>query len=149
SAAAVILLVIIFIGIISDMVGIASAVAEEKSFNARAAKKVFGSRKALFLIKHADRVSTVMCDIIGDICGTISGATGMAIVIRIVQNYQGVETLIKLLSIGLIAALTVGGKAFFKHYGIKKADEIIFFTGKILAGADLLRMTIVTRLRGV
>lgn len=137
--AIIILSIIIFIGIISDMVGVAATAAEEKSFNARAAKKLFGAREGLFLVRHADRVSSLMCDIIGDICGTVSGALGVVIVIRIIDNWGGSETLINLIIIGLVAALTVGGKAFFKTYGIKRADDIIFFAGKLLAGLKLVK----------
>jgi len=147
--AIIILLTIVFIGIISDMVGVAATAAEERTFNARASKKVFGAKPGLILVKHADRVSSLMCDIVGDICGTISGAIGLAIVFRIVQHWGGSETLINLITIGLIAALTVGGKAFFKTFGIKNADEIIFFVGKILAGFEVFWLTIVSKIRGV
>ncbi len=134
-----ILLVIILIGIISDMVGVAAAVADEKTFNSMAARKIYGAKMGLFLVKHADRVSSLMCDIIGDICGTVSGATGAVIVLRIVSQWGGSETIVSLIVIGLIAALTVGGKAFFKTYGLRKADQIIFFVGKLLSGFSLLK----------
>ena len=146
--AVIILLVIIFTGIISDMVGVAATVANPKTFNARAAKKLFGARNGLFLVKHADRVASLMCDIVGDICGTVSGATGIVIVLRIINNWGGSQSLFNLLMIGFISALTVGGKAFFKTYGIRRADEIIFFVGKILAGFELVGITISSRLRG-
>ncbi len=146
--AMIILLIIIFVGIISDMVGVAATVASEKSFNARAAKKIFGAKQGLFLVKHGDRVASLMCDIIGDICGTVSGAIGAVIVLRIVKNFGSPETLVNLIIIGMTAALTVGGKAFFKAYGIKKANEIVFFVGKLMAGLYFLKGFIFSRLRG-
>ncbi|MFP4660869.1 MAG: hypothetical protein ACLFPF_01640 [Halanaerobiales bacterium] len=146
--AVIILLVIIFTGILSDMVGVAATVASPSTFNARAAKKVFGARKGLFLVKHGDRVASLMCDIVGDICGTVSGAIGIVIVLRIMNNWGGSQSILNLLMIGFISALTVGGKAYFKTFGIRKADEIIFYVGKMLAGFELIGNTISLRLRG-
>ncbi len=137
--AILILLIIIFIGVISDMVGIAAAAAEEKPFHAKAAKKVFGAKKGLFLVKNANRVSNFMCDIIGDICGIISGSLGTIIVIKIASNWELPKSWIDLFVLSLIASLTVGGKSFLKSYGIKKANEIILFAGKILASPLLLK----------
>ncbi|WP_041606334.1 hypothetical protein [Halothermothrix orenii] len=148
NTAIIVLLSIIFVGIISDMVGVAATAAEEKNFNARAAKKIPGARQGLYLVQHADRVASFMCDIVGDICGTISGAIGAVIVIKLVDRWNLAETFTNLITIGLIASLTVGGKAFFKWYGIKKADEIIFFVGKILAGLSLVKRRVINKIRG-
>ncbi len=74
-----------------------------------------------------------MCDIVGDICGTISGATGAVIALQLSELYQYSFFISSLVIIGLASALTVGGKAFFKYYGIKKSNEIIFVSGKIMA----------------
>jgi CBS domain containing-hemolysin-like protein len=137
-----ILIVIISIGVVSDMVGIAAAAADEKPFHAKAAKKVFGAKKGLFLVKHANRVSNFMCDIVGDICGIISGSLGTIIVIKMANNWQVPESWIDLLILSLIASLTVGGKSFLKNYGIKRANEIILFVGKILASPVFLKNAI-------
>ncbi|HHU92931.1 MAG TPA: hypothetical protein GXZ20_07320 [Halanaerobiaceae bacterium] len=146
--AVLILLVIIFIGIITDMVGVAVTVADPRAINAMAARKVFGARSSLFLLNHADKVANLMCDIIGDICGTVSGAIGTAIGIRLIIGLGGPQTLINMIILGLISALTVGGKAFFKSYAINNADNIILFVGKILDSFKLVGRIIWTRLRG-
>ena len=137
--AVVILIIIILIGVVSDMIGIAAAAADEKPFHAKASKKVFGAKKGLFLVKHANRVSNFMCDIIGDICGIISGSLGTIIVIKMVNNWQVPKSWIDLFILSLIASLTVGGKSFLKNYGIKKANEIILLVGKILASPTLMK----------
>ena len=137
--AVVILIIIILIGVVSDMIGIAAAAADEKPFHAKASKKVFGAKKGLFLVKHANRVSNFMCDIIGDICGIISGSLGMIIVIKMANNWQVPKSWIDLFILSLIASLTVGGKSFLKSYGIKKANEIILLVGKILASPILIK----------
>jgi len=137
--AVIILIIIILIGVVSDMIGIAAAAADEKPFHAKASKKVFGAKKGLFLVKHANRVSNFMCDIIGDICGIISGSLGTIIVIKMVNNWQVPKSWIDLFILSLIASLTVGGKSFLKNYGIKKANEIILLVGKILASPTLMK----------
>jgi len=137
--AVVILIIIILIGVVSDMIGIAAAAADEKPFHAKASKKVFGAKKGLFLVKHANRVSNFMCDIIGDICGIISGSLGTIIVIKMVNNWQVPKSWIDLFILSLIASLTVGGKSFLKNYGIKKANEIILLVGKILASPTIMK----------
>ena len=55
------------------MVGMAVQVADIKVFNAMAAKKVKGAKIALIMIKNAPKLSTICNDVIGDICGIISG----------------------------------------------------------------------------
>jgi CBS domain containing-hemolysin-like protein len=83
-----------------------------------------------------------MCDIVGDICGIISGSLGTIIVIKMANNWQVPESWIDLLILSLIASLTVGGKSFLKNYGIKRANEIILFVGKILASPVFLKNAI-------
>ena len=148
SNAIIILIVIILIGIISDMIGVAATVARKEPFNARAAKKVFAAKQGLYIVKHGDKVASFMCDIIGDICGTVSGAIGAVIVIRIVNNWGGSSTLINLIIICIISSITVGGKAYLKSYGMKNADEIIFFVGKSIASFGLLKKMVQSKLRG-
>jgi len=146
--AIIILITIVLIGIVFDMIGVAATVAREESFNAMAAKKVFGAKQGLYLVKHGDKVASFMCDIVGDICGTISGAIGAVIVIKIANNWGGSTTLINLIIIGIISAITVGGKAFLKSYGIKKADRIIFLVGKLIAGFGIVKQMMQSKLRG-
>jgi CDP-diglyceride synthetase len=143
-----VLLIIIFTGVLSDMIGVAATVAKEEPFNAKASKKIFGAKYGLYLAQHGERVASLMCDIVGDICGTVGGAIGAIIVLRIVNNFGNPQTFINLIVIGIISALTVGGKAFFKHYGIKKSNEIIFFAGKLLATFGYIKSLLLDKIRG-
>ncbi len=136
--AMIILLLIIAIGIIFDVIGVAVTVADEAPINAKASKKIFGAKKALFLIKRADEVANLCCDIVGDICGTISGALGTLIVLRISINADWNQKMIEILVLALIAAITVGGKAYGKRLGISKANDIIFNIGRFLSSTNLL-----------
>jgi CBS domain containing-hemolysin-like protein len=148
SIAIIILMLIIFTGVFSDMIGVAATAAEKEAFNAKSAKRVYGAKYGLFLLLHADRVATFMCDIIGDICGTISGAIGAIIVVKIINTWGGSLIIVNLIVLGIIASLTVGGKAYYKTYGINRANDIILFVGKILAGFGLLKKYIEGKFRG-
>lgn len=136
--ALLILLVIIFIGIIFDLIGVSATAAEMAPLNAKAAKKIFGAKKALFLLRRADVVASFCCDIVGDICGTISGALGAVIVLRLSTGFQLSEDVLEVIFLALIAALMVGGKAYGKRIGIERANDIIFIIGKIIATIELI-----------
>ena len=117
-----VLFAIILIGIICDMVGTEGVA----PFNAMAANKVKGARKAVDLVKKASQVSNICNDVIGDICGIISGATVAIIIVKIASIYNLKETvIISVVLNGVVAALTVGGKAFGKHISMNNSTEIV------------------------
>lgn len=126
-------LIFILIGVLFDMVGIAVATAEEAQFNSMVAKRVKGAKMALKLKKNADKVSSFCNDVVGDICGIISGSTGAVIAIKIVNYYNFNSLLVILIVMGLISSLTIGGKAFEKGYAMKKSNKILFNFAKILS----------------
>ena len=78
-----ILLIIIIIGIIFDIIGIAITTAEEAPFHSMASRKLYGAKQAIKLIRSANKASTICNDVIGDICGVISGAASSYIIITI------------------------------------------------------------------
>ena len=131
-----ILLLIISIGVIFDVIGTAITATKERPFNAMASKKVSGAKQALRLIKSADYVASFCNDIIGDITGTVSGATGAAIALNlIIAPTKGLisETAVGTIVIGFVAALTVSGKAWGKKFAISEPEKIILTVGKLLA----------------
>ncbi len=67
----IILVLVVFIGIIFDVIGIAVTVAEEGDFHAKATKKAKGAKSSLKLIKNASKVANICADVIGDICRSI------------------------------------------------------------------------------
>ena len=78
-----ILLIIIIIGIVFDIIGIAITTAEEAPFHSMASRKLYGAKQAIKLIRNANKASTICNDVIGDICGVISGAASSYIIITI------------------------------------------------------------------
>lgn len=128
------LLIIILIGVLFDMIGFAAAAAEMGALNARAANKVWGARQAVKLVKNADRVAIFCNDVMGDICATVGGAIGVAIVFRLLVSSPSPDTtLLTTVITGMVAALTVGGKALGKGAAVNEATEVILYIGRIIA----------------
>ena len=69
----------IFIGIIFDMIGVAVTSSNEEPLHAMSSKKIKGAKKAVSFKKNADKVSSFCNDVIGDICGIISGSAGVSV----------------------------------------------------------------------
>ena len=127
------LTVIICVGIVFDMVGVAVAAADEKPLHAMGADRVHGSRQALWLIRRAGRVSNICNDVIGDVSGTIGGAITVSLAVALAVRYSLDRSLLSVLTIAVIAALTVGGKAFGKIYALQKPHQVVLAVGRILA----------------
>lgn len=133
------LVIIILIGIAADIVGTSATAASESPFHARAAKKLRGAREGVYLVRNADRVANICNDVIGDIAGTVSGALGIALVMQILLYWKGAnQVLLNMLVTAAIAALTVGGKAAGKSFALRRANEIIFLVGRVLAAVETL-----------
>lgn len=130
----VILLLFISLGIFFDIIGVAATSATEKEFHSMASRRVAGAREAVWLARNAEKVSSICNDVVGDIAGIISGATGAIIISRITAGLGAVETLIVSMTVtGLIAALTIGGKAIGKGFGIRFSVRIVHAAGRVLA----------------
>lgn len=129
--AIIILIFVILIGIIFDIIGVAVTVADESHFHAKASKKINGAKSSLKLIKNASKVANICADVIGDICGVLSGAISTMIALKIINNY-GISSNMQFLISGLVAALTVGGKALGKNIATKNSTKIVHITGIVL-----------------
>ena len=135
AVAFLILLIIILIGIIFDVVGVAVTSADEKPFHSMAARKVPGAQESIMLLRNAERVSSICNDVIGDICGVVSGSASASIAAQIIANFSGsAAQIIMLLMSALVAGLTVGGKAVGKTYAIGSCTQIVSTVGKIIWG---------------
>lgn len=129
--AVIILLVVIFVGIIFDIVGVAVTVANEDEFHAKATKKVKGSKASIFLIRNSAKVANICADVIGDICGVLSGAISAIVAAKIVAQY-GMSFNVQFIMSAIVASLTVGGKAIGKNIAKENSTEIVHAVGKII-----------------
>ncbi len=131
-ALSIILLIVIFVGIQFDMIGVAALTSKKENFHAMASKKIKGSKEAIKLLNNANMVATVCNDVVGDICGIISGGFGAILAISIANKLSISIVLSSILITALISALTVGGKSVGKTIAIKKADKIIYKVAKLI-----------------
>lgn len=130
--AIIVIVVFISISIVFDMLGLAVATCNEEDFNAMASRKVKGSKQALALVKNADKVSSICNDVIGDICGILSGAAGASLCVHFAVNSGFWGIFISSLIAAVIAGLTIGGKALLKRVAIDHANSITLWFAKFI-----------------
>ena len=128
-----ILLAIILINIISDIIGMAVASADEKPFHSMAARKVPGAQESIALLRNAERVSSICNDVVGDICGVVSGSASATIAVQIISNFDfSWPQIVSLAMSALAAGLTVGGKAIGKSFAVNSSTAIVHSVGKCI-----------------
>jgi len=134
AASFMILLFVIILGIIFDLIGTAAAAADTAPLNAKAARKVYGAKRGVYLVKHAEKVANFCNDVAGDISGIISGTLIAIIVFKLVLTipYDQAEFYLGILLAALVAALTVGGKAWGKVIAINHSTEVIMIVGLVI-----------------
>lgn len=130
-----ILLLIIFIllGVLFDMIGVAVTAADEKPFHSMNSRKVKGADIAVKFKKNADKVASFCNDVVGDICGVVSGSAGAIIALSLSNLLHMDKFIITLLVTSLIAALTIGGKAIGKSYAMNKSNIILYQFAKTIS----------------
>ena len=128
-----VIIVFIGIGVLFDTIGVAVTSADEAPFHSMSSKRVKGAKMAVMLKKNSDKVSSFCCDVIGDICGIVSGAAGVAVASKMTLLF-GISTVISgLIVTGFIAALTIGGKSFEKAIAINNGNKILYEFAKVLS----------------
>lgn len=127
-----IILLVTIVGIIFDMVGTAVLTAEEKNFHAKSSRKIKGAKESIWVIKNNVRIANICNDIIGDICGIVSGGLGAVLAINLSAKFNFNLTITTIVVSSIISSLTVGGKAVFKGVAAQNCDSIIMSVGKIL-----------------
>lgn len=129
----IITLFFVFLGILFDIVGVSVTTADEAVFHSMNSRKVKGANVAVKFKKNADKVSTFCCDVIGDICGIISGASATTIAAQLITKF-GFNPLITSLTLAaIISSLTIGGKAMGKSFAINKSDIIMYEFAKFIS----------------
>lgn len=126
-----VLLVLLALNIFCDMLANAIISCKPECFHAMASNKIRGAKRAVTFCRNASRLGSVFADVIGDICGIVSGAAGAALATIIALTGNDTLKLIAAITVSaVIGALTVGGKAFLKHFAIKYNRQIVFAFAK-------------------
>ena len=98
-----------------------------------AARKVRGAQEAIHLLRNAERVSSICNDVVGDICGVVSGSAAATITAQLLSNFVfSWPRLISLMMSALVAGLTVAGKAIGKTFAINSCTQIVHSVGRFI-----------------
>ena len=125
----IVLLIIVLLGIIFDIIGVAVMSANEKPFHSMASKKVPGAMEALALLRNAEKVSSFCNDVVGDICGVVSGSASAVIAVKALTQINS-DTVSQLVMSSLVAAVTISGKAFGKNIAMTRSVQIVNLVSK-------------------
>ncbi len=128
--ACTITLAIIVIGVFFDMIGTAATACDAQPFMSMAAKKVKGAKVAVKLTKNRDTVSSICCDIVGDICGVVSGVCAASIVSNQIGNSN---FWLSILVYALISTITITAKAVAKNIAVSQSNKIVMATAKFIS----------------
>lgn len=120
------------LGILFDIIGVAVTAADTRPFHAMASHKEPGAREALKLIRNASKVSSFCNDVVGDICGIVSGTTAAVIVVELQRHFSVREVLLSLVVTAVVSGLTIGGKAVGKNIAMDKSTAVVHTVGRIL-----------------
>lgn len=133
--AVIVIIVFVSIAIITDMIGVAVTACTKEPFMAMCSKKVRGAKEGLMLIRNADKVASLCADVLGDVCGILSGAAGASIVARVTIDFSNatLSVLVASLITAFIAGVTIFGKALGKKTAMDNCNEIILKAGKFLS----------------
>ncbi|CAM3793111.1 hypothetical protein [Alicyclobacillus pomorum] len=132
---ALIVVGIVLVGALFDMLGVAAAAARETPFHAMAAKKVFGAKRAITIVRNAEKVSSVCSDVVGDIAGVLSGAGALAVSVQLSDTFHvtgWAKELTTIVLTALVTSITVGAKAMGKTLAIQSPTPIILTAAKIV-----------------
>ena len=122
----------ILLGIVFDIIGVAVTAADAKPFHSMASHREKGAREALYLLKNAEKVSSFCNDVVGDICGIVSGSTAAVIVLRLQSTFNTKNILISIAVTALISGLTIGGKAIGKRLALNHSTDVVYRTAKVM-----------------
>lgn len=126
-------LVFITLGIIFDIIGVSVTAASPKIFHSMNARKVRGANVAVKFKKNSEKVSSFCCDVVGDICGVVSGGTCVIIATALSKVVDLNPFVITLIVTAIVASITIGGKAIGKSFAINKCDIILYEFSKLVS----------------
>lgn len=129
-----IICIFIFLSVIFDMIGIAAASADIEIFEKWEREGIKGADMGVMLCNNSEKVCSFCADVVGDICSTLCGAGGAAIVTMSAKSISqsGLIVLVSVFTSALIAGFTVFFKAIMKEKAMKKSNKIMLKLGRFL-----------------
>ena len=126
------LFALVGISIIFDVIGTSAASCDIQPFISKAARKDKSATVAVKLLKNAEKVSSFCNDVVGDICGIVSGGCASAIIMSITVEGTTQQIIINIVLSSIVSAMTVGGKAIGKLTAIRSSEKIITMVAKVM-----------------
>ena len=88
-----------------------------------------GAAEALSLLRNAEKVSSFCNDVVGDICGVVSGSASAVIAVKALTQVSS-DTVSQLIMSTLVAGVTIAGKACGKNVAMEKSTQIVLLVSK-------------------
>lgn len=129
--AIILLAVFMSLNVFSDMLGLAITSCQVAQVREARLKKAVGGM-CLFLIKNSDRVSSILCDVIGDACSILCGVSGSVVTIILSSKLSWPIVLVGAVTSSLVVGLTVLLKAIVKNYAVNNSLKIVKKTAKAI-----------------
>lgn len=131
--AIILLITFMMLNVFSDMLGLAITSCQIEELKKDDISRTLKTR-CLLLIKNSDKVSSILCDVIGDISGILCGVSGTTITIILSSTFKIVSLNILFGSIvsAIIAGLTVLFKAIAKNYAVNNSLKLVKSTAKFM-----------------
>lgn len=126
--ATMLLIFMVITSIIFDVIGVSVASCSACAVEGSASVDDETLKVAKTLISNAEKVNNFCADVIGDICGVMSGACGASIVAALSDALGTNAFLPSILVSAVIASVTVGGKALCKRIAVRNSRNIVLFT---------------------
>ncbi len=125
----------IILSVIFDMIAV--AVTSTDICQLEKYQKDRGYKTAIKLCQNTEKISSFCGDVVGDICGILSGAGGVSLVVNLHIQDANICFLVTCFVSSLIAGITIFGKAIMKNYAVEKCAVVVMNTGKIFETSPL------------
>lgn len=126
------LILFIFIGIMFDIIGVAITTVSITPFHSMNSKKISSATTAIKLIANAEKVSSFCNDVVGDICGILSGTICVLISAKLSSFFNINIFYTTLILTAFVTGVTIGGKAFGKSIAINKNVFIVYKISRVI-----------------
>ncbi|MBE7075784.1 MAG: hypothetical protein E7375_01785 [Clostridiales bacterium] len=112
------------------MIGVAVTTIETSKLQKFVDQKGYNTAK--ILCNNREKVSSFCADVVGDICGILSGAGGVSLTVNMQISNPNVYFITTCLISSLIAGLTIFGKAVMKTFAVEKCEVVVMKIGSLL-----------------
>ena len=123
----------ITLSVVFDMINVAVTTIKKEDLASEKGKN--GYSTALKLCNNREKVASFCGDVVGDICGILSGAGGVSLVVNMNINNLSIYFIVTCIISAFIAGITIFGKAIMKTYSVENCKTVIMKVGGVLEGS--------------